>query len=162
MVEHERATDLGRDDQQGQQDGADDDVGSSRSLANVDGASLVLAEIPAVQIDHKDDIVDNSVSNGGLDPRYHRVLLFSGRVFFPGSAVLLDHAHELDVAGHDGGNGGDESGAEEEVGQTGNVKQCRRRAKAAGEEGRTDPDGGQGVEDVKTPGEDVEGDWEVH
>ena len=97
-----------------------------------------------------------------LDSGDHGVLLFFGhRILFPWSAVLLDHAHELDVAAHDGRDGGEEAGAEEEVGKAGYVEEGGRGGEARGEEAGLNEAGGQGIEDVETPGEGVQSNWEV-
>ena len=82
------------------------------------------------------------MSNRHLDTRHHSALLLARGVFLPGSAVLLDHADELDVAGHDGGDGGDEGAAHEEVGDAGHVELRGGRAEAGGEEVGLDIGGG--------------------
>lgn len=86
-----------------------------------------------------------------LDTRYHRTLLLARGVLLPRTAVLLDHAHKLDVAGHDSGDGGDEGAAHEEVGSAGHVKLHGRRAEARCQEAGLDIGGSQGVDDVDAP-----------
>ena len=101
------------------------------------------------------------MGDGHLDSRDHRALLLARGVLLPRPAVLLDHAHELDVAGHDGRDGGDERAAHEEVGGAGHVELRVGGAEARCEEAGFDIGGRQGVDDVDAPGEDVEGDGEV-
>lgn len=161
MVIHKGATDLGPDHQQWQQHGADEHVCLRGDLARVRRGLLVLPEVPAVQVRDEHDIVDDGVRDAGLDPRHHGALLLALGVLLPRSAVLADHADQLLVSGHDGRHGGDQARAEEEVRQARDVEQGRGRAEAAGQELGPDVDCRQGVEDVETPRECVEGDREV-
>ena len=121
MIVHERRANVRRDDQRRQQRHANNDVGSRGNLAQVDGPFLVPSDPPAVQIHCKNQIIDDSVGNSSLDTGHHGILCLARGVLLPGPAVLLDHAHELDVAGHDGRDGGDQARAEEEVGDAGHV-----------------------------------------
>ena len=97
-----------------------------------------------------------------LDLGHHAVGCLAFGVLCPGSAVLLDHPYQLDVAGHDCGDGGDEPGAEHEVAQTRDIKEGGWMGEAAGEEVGFDNLGSKGVEDVEAPGESEESDGEVH
>lgn len=99
--------------------------------------------------------------NRDFYPGHHGGLLFSFSVFFPGPAILGDHADELFVAGHDGRDGGEEAGAEHEVAETGDVEEGGGGGEAGGEEVGLDVGCCEGVEDVEAPCEHVEGDGEV-
>ena len=101
------------------------------------------------------------MADGDPDPGNHAALLFASGILFPRATILLDHADELNVAGHDGRDGGENAGAEEEVGKTGHVEEGGWVVEAGGEEGRLDVGGCEEVEDVKGPGGHVEGDGEV-
>ena len=101
------------------------------------------------------------MGNGPLDLRHHVILRHPILILRPWSPILRDHAHELDVAGHDGGHGGDEARAQEEVGEARDVGEGLGRGEAGGEEIGAEGDRGEEVEDVEAPGEGVEGDWEV-
>ncbi len=161
MVEHERATDLRRHEQERQQDHADDQVCLVGRLAGVECTLLVLADVPAVQVCDEYQVIDDGVCDTGLDPRHHGALCFALGVLLPGPAVLADHPDQLLVAGHDGRHRRDQAGAQEEIRQPRDVDEGRGRAEAAGQERRLDPDRGQGIEDVEAPGKRVEGDREV-
>jgi hypothetical protein len=160
VVEHEGATDLGRRDQDWQKNHTDDHVGVCGNLAQVDGALLVLSHVPAVQVGDKDEVHGDGMGDGGLDPRHHGVLGFALGVLFPRTTVLLDHADQLDVSRHDGGHGGDETGTHEEERDASDVEEGGLRAKAASEELGLES-GGCEIEDVESPCQDVEGDWEM-
>ena len=162
MIVHQTRTSLATRQQHGQQHHADDEIHLSRSLALIPPRLLLPpSNPPAIQIHEEDGIIHQGVSNRHLDARYHGGLLFAGGIFLPGTAVLLNHADELDVAGHDGGDSGDEGGAHEEVGEPSHVELRGRGAEALGQELRFDIGSGQGVDDVDAPSEDVEGDGEV-
>lgn len=118
--------------------------------------------IPAINTQKEYEIIDQRVGNSGLDLRHHRAGGLAVRILRPWPAVLLDHAHELHVAGHDGGDRGDEAGAQHEVAQPGDVEEGRGVCEARCEEGGFQDRRGEAVEDVETPAEGQEGDWEVH
>lgn len=161
MVVCECSPGLGSHQQKRQKNGTDDHVRLRGDLSKVDSACLVFPQIPAIDVGHEDQIIDNGVGDGGFDAGHHCALRFALRVLFPGPTVLLDHAHQLDVAGHDGRDGGDETCAKEKIGDAGDVKEGGGRAKARGKELGLDPGGGEGIENVQGPGKRVEGDWEM-
>lgn len=84
-------------------------------MTNVGVASLVLPDVPGVQVDNKDKVVDDGMGDGSLDTGYHGVLGLACGVLLPWSAVLLDHAHQLDISRHDGRDGGYEASTQQEV-----------------------------------------------
>lgn len=84
-------------------------------MTDVGETSLVLPDIPRVQVDDENNVVDDSVGYGSLDTRHHGVLGLACGILLPRSTVLLDHAHELDVSRHDGWHGGDEARTQQEV-----------------------------------------------
>ena len=65
-------------------------------------------------------------------------------------------------AGEEGGHGGDEAGAEEEVGELGDVGEGLGGGVAGREVGGFDVGGGEEVQDVEAEGEDGEGDGKMH
>ena len=123
MVVRKSSTNLRCGHQERQENSTHDDIRLCRDLAKIDSTRLVLPQIPAIQIHHKHQIIDDRVRNGGLDAGNHRVLLFSCCVLLPWPAILLDHADELDVAGHDCWHSRDETGAEKEVAEAGHVEE---------------------------------------
>lgn len=129
--------------------------------SRVDLCLRVSSDVPAVQIDQEDGIVHESVCDGNLDSWNHCRLLLALSVLLPGTAILLDHANELDIAGHDCGDGSDETGAQEEEGETSDVEEGSGVAKAGGQEGGLYIGRGEHVEDIETPGKKVEGDREM-
>lgn len=162
MVVGKSTTNLCADHQKRQKNSAEDQVGVGGDLANIDHAFLVLSEIPSVDVGHKDQVIDKGMGDGGLDSGYHGRFGFAISILFPWAAVFLDHAHELDVARHDGRDRCDETRAEEEVAETGDVEESGGRIESGGEELRLDPGCGQGIQDVQTPGQSVEGNGKVH
>lgn len=162
MVVSKTTTDLCADHQERQKNSADDEVGVGGDLANIDHAFLVLSEIPRVDVGHKDQVIDKGMGDGGLDSGDHGRLGLALCILFPWATIFLDHPHELDVARHDGRNGCDETRAEEEIPETGDVEESGGRIESGGEELRLDPSCGQGIQDVQTPGQSVEGNGEVH
>lgn len=133
-----------------------------RNGAGVDSSFGAASDVPAIQIDQEDDIVHQRVHDGHLDPRNHGALLVAPGIFLPRTTVLLDHSNELNVARHDGGNGGDQTGTEQKEAQAGHIKQGAGIAKPRRQERRLDICGGEGIEHIEAPGEDVKGDGEVH
>ena len=123
---------------------------------------LIPPDIPTIQIRHEHHIVHRRVRDRPLNPWHHVVLHLAVGVLSPGPAVLRDHALELRHAGEQGGHGGDEAGAEEEVGELGDVGEGLGRGVARREEGRFDGDGREEIQDVEAEGQDGEGDGEMH
>lgn len=158
VVEDQAGTQAGGKHHDRQEGGTDPHIQGAWHVARI---LLVLPHPPAGQVDQKDNVVHEGVGDGLLDTRYHVVLLFTVGVLGPGSAILLDHADQLHVAGQDSGHRHEESRAHEEVGQTRDVGKGRRRAEADGQEFRLDDGGGQAVEDVETPCQRVESDRKV-
>lgn len=128
----------------------------------VDTLLRAASAIPAVQIDQKHKVIDQRVRDRDLYARHHRRFLLAFGVLLPGPAVLGDHPDELLVAGHDCGHGGDQPGAEHEVAAASDVDERGRVAEPAGQEVWLVVGRGESVEDIKAPGEEVEGDREVH
>ena len=152
MVVYQTGAGLGGHDQQWQQSHADEQVCLCWRLALVPaGCFLASSDPPAIEVDEEDGVVHQRMRDGHLDARHHCALLRARGVLLPRAAVLLDHAYELDVAGHDGGDGGDEGAAHEEVGNAGHVKLRGRRAEARCQEAGLDISESEGVDDVDAP-----------
>ena len=122
MVVSKSTTNLCADDQEREKDSADEKVGVGWDLANVDDTLFVLSEIPRVDVGHKNQVIDNGMSDGGLDAGYHGRFGLATCILLPRTSIFLDHSHELDVARHDGWDGRDETRAKEEIAETGDVK----------------------------------------
>jgi hypothetical protein len=105
MVIGQAPTDRSTEKQQRQQHRRNDKAGVRRHLAHIlDHPPL----IPAINADEKHQIIEQRVRNRRLDLRHHGARGLALGVFRPRAAVLLDHAHQLDVAGHDGGDRGEQ------------------------------------------------------
>lgn len=115
MVVGKGSTDLRAQHQAGEEDEGDDQVGLVRGVANVGVTLLVLPDVPGVQVDNEDEVIDDGVGDGGLDTGHHGVLSLASGVLLPRSAVLLDHAYQLDVSRHDSRHSHDKAGAHQEV-----------------------------------------------
>lgn len=162
MVEDQGTASLCTSQQHWEQAHADDHVHLARHITHVHTLLGASSAVPAVEVHKEYDIVYQSVCDGNLDSRHHSALLLALGILFPRATIFRDHADELLVAGHNGRNCGDQTGAEHEITQAGDVEECAGITEAGGEEVRLDVGCGECVEDVETPSEDVEGDREVH
>jgi hypothetical protein len=160
VVIGEGTTNLGGEQQKRKKSRRDVYVHVEGDLAEIDSTDLIPPDVPAVQVGNKDEVVHNGVSDSCLDLGDHGALLLARGIFLPRTAILLDHTNQLDVAGHDGWDSCDETSAQEEVRDTRHVEEDRRSTEAGGEELWLERCSGI-VEQVQTPGEDVEGDGEV-
>lgn len=122
VVVGEGTADLGAEHQHGQEDEGDDQVGLVGGVADVGVTLLILPDIPGVQVDDEDDVVDDGMGDGCLNTGHHGVLGLAGGVLLPRTAVLLDHAHQLDVSRHDGWDGRDQARTQQEVAEAGDVE----------------------------------------
>jgi len=93
MVVGKGTTDLGAHHQQRKEDESNNQVGLVRGVTNVGVTLFVLPDIPGVQVDNEDEVVDGGMGDGGLDTGHHSVLSLARGILLPWSAVLLDHAH---------------------------------------------------------------------
>lgn len=152
MIVHQASAGLAAGNQHWQEHHTDNHVHLSRSLSRVPAGGLSTPPgVPAIQVDEEDGVIQQGMSDRHLDARNHSALGFASRVLLPWAAILLDHTDKLDVARHDRGDGGDEGGAHEEVGEAGDVQKSGRITKAGGQEVGLDIGGGEGVGDIKTP-----------
>ena len=163
MVENEGCAGFAASEKSREENHADDHVDAGRCFSIIPtGSFSATSDPPAVEVGKEDDIVHDSMSDCNLDAWYHAALLLAVLVLLPWSPILGDHAHQLLVARHDGWDSGDETGTEEEVGETSDVEEGSRSSESAGQEFRLDIGRGQGIDDVETPRQNVEGNWEVH
>ena len=98
--------------------------------------------IPAIDPHHENQIIDQRMDNRRLDLRHHSAGLLALRIFRPGPTILLDHPHELHVAGHDRWDRHDEAGAQHEVAEARDVEEGVGVREAGGQEGGFDDLGG--------------------
>jgi len=162
VVVDQRATSLCRREQHGQQAHGDHHVHLARGVARVHSLLGAASVVPAVQVDQEDCVVDQRVCDSDLDSRHHCALLVALGVLLPGPAVLRNQPHELLVAGHDGGDSGDQARAQHEIAETCDVGERVRVGEAAREEAWLDISGRQGIQNVETPCEDVKGNREMN
>lgn len=145
VVDQSRAC-LGTGKKHWEKHSGDQQVDGSGSLSGVPAGSLRSPpDPPAVQIDHKDDIVQDCVGDGNFDARNHGVLLLALFVLFPWTTILLDHADKLNIARHDCGYSSNQSSAESEVSQTCNINDGCGIVKSACQELGLDVGCGQGI-----------------
>jgi hypothetical protein len=162
MIEDQMCTCLAASSQGREQHTRNHKVEELGRLARIPTILLsTTSHIPAVQVDDKNNIVNQRMCNGDLDARHHRALLLTGLILLPRAAVLRDHADQLLVSGHDGWHGRDQACAEHEVGDSRNVEERGWRGEAADQEFGPDVGRGEEVDEVETPGHHVEGDGEV-
>lgn len=107
VVVDESSASLGGSEQRSQESSTDEHVGMCGNIARVDSGLGASSDVPAVQVDNKDNIVDQGVRDRHLNSGHHSALLLACRVLLPRTTVLLDHANELDIARHDCWDGGD-------------------------------------------------------
>lgn len=161
MVVDKCSTSLCTAQKRSHQSGTDQHVGVRRDSTWVDLSGGVSSDIPAVQVGQEDGVVNQSVCDSDLDSWNHGVLLLATGVLLPWTTILLDHTDELDVACHDGWNGGDETGAEEEETETADVEKGGGIAEAGGEEFRLHIGCCEHIEDIEAPCEEVECDGKM-
>ena len=162
MVVDQRRAGIGTGEQSWQHRTCDEEISSSRRLSLIPACSLCTpSDPPAIQTNNEDSIVHEGMTDGDSDTGDHVALLLASGILLPRATVLLDHADELNITGHDSGDGSEQACTKKKVGELGHVEEGGGVVEAGGEEGRLDVGGCEEVEDVEAPGGHVEGDGEM-